>query len=81
MDFNTTIGELRMHEDKFKKAKKLVEAVEKVYGFASDEEDDEKNNKGMLNAMITVTPLRNIYMFGIMEKDAVSKEIEILNEN
>ncbi|MCR4782237.1 MAG: glycoside hydrolase family 3 C-terminal domain-containing protein [Lachnospiraceae bacterium] len=81
VDFNTTIGELRMHEDKFKKAKKLVEAVEKVYGFASDEEDDEKNNKGMLNAMITVTPLRNIYMFGIMEKDAVSKEIEILNEN
>ena len=87
VDLNTTIGALKKHPSYFEKAADLVKVVEDVFGLEKAREEaaakkgaKTKNNLEMLEAMVSVTPLRNVFMFGGMTRDELLKKIDEINK-
>jgi beta-glucosidase len=81
LDLNTPIGKILENEEIRKKAQDLIDVVKDVYGIV-DGEMDEANLKNlkMQEAMLQVTPLRNVYMFGGISREKLLNRIEEINK-
>ena len=81
LDLNTPIGKIMENEEIRKKAQDLIDIVKDVYGIVDGEQDEENlKNIKMQEAMLQVTPLRNVYMFGGISREKLLNRIEEINK-
>ena len=81
LDLNTPIGKIMENEEIRKKAQDLIDVVKDVYGIVDGEQDEENlKNIKMQEAMLQVTPLRNVYMFGGISREKLLNRIEEINK-
>ncbi len=81
LDLNTPIGKIMENEEIRKKAQDLIDVVKDVYGIVDGEQDEENlKNIKMQEAMLQVTPLRNVYMFGGISREKLLSRIEEINK-
>jgi len=81
LDLNTPIGKILENEEIRRKAQDLIDVVKDVYGITEGDEDEaDLKNLKMQEAMLQVTPLRNVYMFGGISRDDLINRIEEINQ-